>query len=109
VTAHLGAARYGEDVRVTLAVEVPGGYHAYAPGATDGLPLEITAGDGFEVVSIQVPSEDGHLTGAVIGLVVVRGAGDELSLNVRAQLCDDLTCYAPQTLTLRCPITEGTA
>jgi hypothetical protein len=109
VTATLGAARYGDDVRVLLLLTVPAGFHAYAPGSTDGLPLEVTVGGGLELVELQAASEDGHLTGASLCQLLVRGPDDDLDLDVRVQLCDDLTCYSPQTLSLRCPIAEGTA
>ena len=110
VTAAVGAARYGEQVRSILVLQIPPGYHGYAPGATDGLPLQLTVGAGLTQVSEpELSSGDEHLTGSVSVLLSLEGGGDVLDLSVRVQLCDDLTCYAPQTLELRCPISEGTA
>lgn len=110
VSGHLGAARYGDEVRAMLVLEIPAGHHAYAPGATDGLPLEVGLEAGFELLDVQLPpTEDGHLLGQVTAIVVAKGSGTELAVRIRAQLCDDLTCYAPQTLELRCPIAEGAA
>jgi len=110
-TPTLGAARYGDVVRCMLMLELPAGFYAYAPGSQDGLPLALTVRDGVEVVeelAVVQPAGEDHLSGNVLATFAVRGVSDEMSASLRVQLCDELTCLAPQTLELRCPVVEGT-
>lgn len=101
----LGAARYGDDIKAMLLLELPPGFHAYAPDSSEGLPMSIAPGPGFELLGgLELHATEGRLSGAVPVMFASRGEGDELSVSVRLQLCDSLTCLMPQTLELRCPI-----
>lgn len=107
-SATMGAARYDDRVKVMIMMNIPPGFHAYAPGSDEGLPLTVLPDAGFELVDeIQVHSNDGHISGGAAVMFSVKGAGDELSLSLRLQLCDSLTCLMPQTLELRCPIVSS--
>lgn len=106
--ALLSAARYGDTIKAILLLELPPGFHAYAPGSSDGLPLTLSPGPGFEWLDEpQLESFDGHLSGEVSAMLTMHGTGDELAVSVRLQLCDSLTCLMPQTLELRCQIQNG--
>lgn len=106
--ASMGAARYGGHIKVALQIQIPAGYHAYAPGSDQGLALAVLPADGFELVGeLELEPSDGYPVGQVFGRCSVRGSGDELVLKLRVQLCDILTCLPPQTLDLRCPITPA--
>lgn len=107
--ATLGAARYGETVRATLCLEIPAGFHAYAPGAEDGLPVRMTFPDDVEQVEeVTWQPNDGHLAGVVLGQFAVRGARDELAVSLRIQLCDSLTCLPPEMIEVRAPVQPAT-
>lgn len=104
--ATVGAARYGDVIKGMILLEIPPGFHAYAPGSEEGLPLRLDAGEGFELLGgLHVEARDGHVSGHAALLFEARGAGDQLSLSLCLQLCDSLTCLMPQTLELHCPIT----
>lgn len=103
--ATMSAARYGDGIKVMLQLELPEGFHAYAPGASDGLPLALSLGKGFDAIeNFKLLASGVHLSGNVWLMFTTRGDADELVASLRVQLCDDLTCLAPQTLELRCLI-----
>jgi hypothetical protein len=101
----LSAARYGDDIKAMLLLELPPGFHAYAPDSGEGLPLVLTPGPGFEwQEEPRLEASGGRLSGQVTAMLTLRGEGDELAVSMRLQLCDSLTCLMPQTLDLRCQI-----
>lgn len=107
-TGILGAARYGDRIKAMLLLEIPPGFHAYAPDSSEGLPLLLAAGTGFELLDeLTLEAVDGRLSGTVMAMFAMRGEGDELAVSLRLQLCDSLTCLMPQVLELRCPIQAG--
>jgi hypothetical protein len=107
-TGILGAAHYGDRIKAMLLLEIPPGFHAYAPGSNEGLPLSLTPGSGFELLDeMTLGATGGHLSGAVSAMFTLRGEGDELTVSLQLQLCDSLTCLMPQVLELRCPVQVG--
>ncbi|HEX2010377.1 MAG TPA: hypothetical protein VJN44_05495 [Roseateles sp.] len=105
--ATLGAARYGDRLRGMILLDIPPGFHAYAPDSDEGLPLSLQGDAGFEVLEpLQIEAKEGRLSGQAGLMFSARGDGTELRLRLRLQLCDSLSCQMPQTLELRCPITE---
>ena len=107
--AILTAARYENRINAILLLDIPTGFHAYAPGATDGLPLSLKIGEGFELIEdlqISQPSEE-HIQGAAVIRFSARGNLDVLHASLRVQLCDSLACLPPQILTLRCALTTA--
>ncbi len=108
--AMVAAARYDGITRAVFSLTLPDGFHAYGVGAEDGLPLALVDLDGVEVVEdLELfPAAAEQVSGIVQGRFAVRGPDSELRVGLRVQLCDELTCLAPQTLDLTCPILEGT-
>lgn len=106
--ATLGVARYGEAIKGMVLLEIPPGFHAYAPGSDEGLPLSLTIGEGFELLGEpRLEAREGRISGQAAMLFDARGDGERLSLSLRLQLCDSLTCLMPQTLELHSAIAAG--
>lgn len=104
------AARYDGVTRAVFSLSLPDGFHAYGPGAEDGLPLALADVDGLTVIEgLELFPATEHVTGVVQGRFAVVGTGSELAAALRVQLCDDLTCLAPQTVPLQCSVLEGTS
>lgn len=129
VRAWLDSSTYVFFQRVMLTVEVSTatGFRVYAEPVRDGrtpLSIEIDALDGLQVGPAQWPSprrvaaprvDDGQWVhqGVVRGTVPLTfsaapGGGDRVvSVTVRYQASDDVSCLAPSSVQLRLPVREA--
>jgi thiol:disulfide interchange protein DsbD len=109
-------AKPGEELSGTVTVSIPQGFHANQnPPSEEGfLPVVVSVASGGELVSARYPKgvmkkfgfSDSPLAvyeGAVRIPVRIRlpesAQGEwKIKVNVQVQMCDDLSCYPPQTI-----------
>jgi hypothetical protein len=101
VTVTVHAQRDGNDVDVTISFSIQSGFHLYAPGATDGIPVTIEPRSDHEVVSGPLYPDAQHLAGHVDVPLRLRGTAEEIELAVQVQACDEQSCTQPTTLLVR--------
>jgi thiol:disulfide interchange protein len=105
----------GETVRGTLTVSLAQGLHAYQnpPSDPTNIPLTVAAAGGTQLVSVQYPKgKDKPFLGYETPLAIYEGqvripvtlraptaeGPASFKLSVKVQLCDDTSCYPPQTV-----------
>lgn len=96
------------DRQLTLDFVVEAGWHLYSRDVGGGQPIAVDVGGDFRAVGALVAPEDprGHVTGLArltlpIEIAASGASGPfELSAKVMLQVCDELECLVPMTVTL---------
>lgn len=87
------------DFSLDLFVAAP--WYAFAPGATDGLPVVLESDAPMQITALRFPP---RLRGKIKGRVTIEGtlegAIEGRALRVLTQACDGRTCEAPTTTRL---------
>ncbi|MFD2421012.1 hypothetical protein [Amycolatopsis pigmentata] len=96
VTARLHVAGLAIDIEI----RVQPGYHVFAPGATEGLPVEVTIADSdAELSGLEYPeSSSGRLSGVFHITAQLSRPASSAAIAVRVQPCNGLQCLRPSTL-----------
>lgn len=96
------------DRQLTLDLIVDAGWHLYSRDVGGGQPIAVEVGGDFQASGALVAPEDprGYVTGLARLTLPIEVAGSgasgpfELSAQVQLQVCDELECLAPMTVTL---------
>lgn len=88
----------GHAVTLRLAIAPP--WHLFAPGATQGMPISLTAADPASVTDLVVEADELELFGTVEVSATLTGAGPGTPLVLRTQACNGATCEVPASLKL---------
>jgi hypothetical protein len=113
------SVKAGSPIKASVMLEVPNGYHAYAPGQPNVLPVEITAPAGAKCKLLKATFPKGEeksyeggdkawvyegKTEIQVSLSTPKNASGKLLFKVvvKAQLCSNVggTCYPPQEIIL---------
>jgi hypothetical protein len=82
-----------------LEVKVAPGYHVYAPGTEEGLPVtvELVPGGGIEAAGKpKFPAaKGGHLSGTFQVEIPFKGSAQQVEVVFGFQACDEQVCYPP--------------
>lgn len=103
VTARLRVATTETGLGIDIEVRVRPGYHVFAPGATQGLPVEVTLTGGSDGLLRDVgypPSSDGRLSGVFQITGRLSHPVSSAAIAVRVQPCNGMHCLRPSVLRL---------
>lgn|GEM_PF-3489754 len=82
--------------RFTVSLEAAHPWHLYAPGATEGLPIDLTVEEPARLFEVEYESDDSPEAlrrGVITGLVEDASPGTVFGL--RTQACNGARCEAP--------------
>ncbi len=109
--AHVGGA-----FSVTVTIDVPAGFHVYAPSykGETGIPIQISekgAPAGVKIGKVQAPKGDVLMGKAQLKVPVKLPSGlrgkVSFQLKVRYQQCNDRVCLPPQNAMIPVTVTAG--
>lgn len=100
---HVSARLQVTSLAIDLEVRVEPGFYVFAPGATEGLPVEVTLADSdTELSGLNYPeSSGGRLSGVFHITAELSRPVSSAAIAVRVQPCNGLQCLRPSTLRFR--------